>query len=207
MTLKRNNDGRFLPSKEYAQDIDHVYVIREYASGKSPRQIAIELNSYPKKIQKILKSNGIEFRTKKCYLSGEDNPKYTGYKEMQGSYLSSIKASARTRHIEYNITNEYIWSLFLEQERKCKYTGIPLFFSKTNLEHRMGESNASLDRIDPSLGYIVGNVQWTHKRINIMKGNMSEGEFLNFCEAVVFKDKNQLIHETLTHLDRKVLNG
>ena len=204
MSLQRNEDGRFLPSKTYAQDLDHQYIIKAYADGKSPRAIAIELNSYPKKIQKILKSNGIEFRKKQCYLSGEDNPRYTGYKEMQGAFLSSIKAGAKKRKIEYNVSNEYIWKLFLDQDRKCKYTGLPLFFSKNNLEHRMGQANASLDRIDPSLPYIEGNVHWVHKRVNIMKGNMNEEEFLNFCKAITFRNQKSEIYQTLTHSDRKI---
>jgi len=203
MSLKRNNRGRFLPDKKFAQDLDHQYIINAYNSGKSPRAIAIELNSYPKKIQKILKSNGVKFRKKKCYLSGEENPRYTGYEEMQGAFLSSIKAGARKRKIEYNVSNQYIWELFLSQGRKCKYTGIPLFFSRNNLEHRMGQSNASLDRIDPSLPYEEGNVQWVHKRVNVMKGNMSEVEFLHFCEAIVKKNQSQEIWETLTHSERK----
>lgn len=204
MSLKRNEDGRFLPSKTYAQDLDHEYVLKAYGEGKSPRAISIELNSYPKKIQKILKSHGVEFRTKKCYLSGEENPRYTGYKEMQGAFLSSIKASARKRKIDYLVSNEYIWEMFLKQERKCKYTGLPLIFSKNNIEHRMGYANASLDRIDPSLHYIEGNVQWVHKRVNIMKGNMSEREFLDFCEAIVLQNKKSDIYQTLTHSDRKI---
>ncbi|NBW29230.1 hypothetical protein EBR37_02510, partial [bacterium] len=49
----------------------------------------------------------------------------------------------------------------------------------------------------PSKGYIEGNVQWVHKRVNIMKGNMLEQEFLDFCEAVVNKNKDQTIFKTL----------
>jgi hypothetical protein len=207
MSLKRNNKGRFLPDKKFAQDLDHQYIISEYNNGKSSRAIAIELNSYPKKIQKILKSNGIEFRKKQCYLSGEDNPRYTGHKEMQGAYLATLKASAKNRGIEFSVTYEYIWNLFLEQDRKCKYSGITIFFSRNNIEHIMGQATASLDRIDSSKGYIEGNLQWLHKRINIMKGNMSEKEFLDFCEAVTLKNKGQTIMKTLTHSESKVKNG
>lgn len=204
MALKRNDNGRFLPDKKFAQDLDHTYIIEQYNNGKSSRAIAVELNSYPKKIQKILKSNGVKFRKKKCYLSGEENPKYTGHKEMQGAFLSSIKAGARKRKIDYHVTNKYIWELFLSQDRKCKYTGLLLFFSRNNLEHRMGQANASLDRIDPSLPYIEGNVQWVHKRVNIMKGNMGEREFLDFCEAIVLQNQKSDIYQTLTHSDRKI---
>jgi hypothetical protein len=207
MSLKRNEDGRFLPSKTYAQDLDHESIIQKYKCGQKIMSIAREVNSYPKKIQKILKSNGIEFRKKQCYLSGEDNPRYTGHKEMQGAYLATLKASAKNRGIEFSVTYEYIWNLFLEQDRKCKYSGITIFFSRNNIEHIMGQATASLDRIDSSKGYIEGNLQWLHKRINIMKGNMSEKEFLDFCEAVTLKNKGQTIMKTLTHSESKVKNG
>lgn len=207
MTPQRNEKGRFLPNKKFAQDLDHQYIIQEYNSGKSPRAIAMQLNSYPKKIQKILKSNGVKFRKKKCYLSGEDNPRYTGYKEMQGAYLAALKASAKNRGIEFSVEYEYIWSLFLEQNRKCKYSNIPIFFSRNNIEHIMGQATASLDRIDSSKGYVEGNLQWLHKRINVMKGNMGEKEFLDFCEAVTLKNKGQKIMMTLTHSESKVKNG
>jgi hypothetical protein len=71
----------------------------------------------------------------------------------------------------------------------------------------MGQATASLDRIDSSKGYIEGNLQWLHKRINIMKGNMSEKEFLDFCESVTLKNKGQTIMNTLTHSESKVKNG
>ena len=200
--MKRTKTGRFLPKKEYAQDLDHEYIIEQYKAGRKVLNIAKEVNSYPKKIQKILKSNGVEFRKKDCYLSGPDNPKFTGYEELQGSELARIKAGAKNRNLEFSVSPEYIWNLFLEQDRKCKYTGIELFFARNNLEYRMGESNASLDRIDSSLGYVEGNVHWIHKRINIMKGNMGEQEFLDFCEAVTYKNKGQEIHRTLTHSDK-----
>jgi hypothetical protein len=53
-------------------------------------------------------------------------------------------------------------------------------------------------------GYIEGNLQWLHKRINIMKGNMNEKEFLDFCEAIVLQNKKSNIYKTLTHSDRKI---
>ena len=192
----KDEKGRFLPSKKYAQDLDHQRVIDLYLDGSSCAYIAKEMNTYPKKIQKILKSNDIPFRKKRCYLSGQENPRYTGCEEIQGSYWASVKGAAKLRKIYFDITIEYIWGLFLEQDRKCKYSGVELTLSTNNLEHRMGEYTASLDRIDSSKGYIEGNVHWVHKRINVMKGNMPEQEFLNFCEAVTFKNKGIEIFQT-----------
>lgn len=195
--------GRFLPSKKYNQDLDTQEIVRLYVEEeRSANYIATKMNSYPRKIRKTLIAQGVKFRTKKCYLSGEENPRFTGYKEMQGSFLSAVKNSARARNIAFEVSNEYLWSLFLQQDRKCAYTGIEIFFSRTNIEHAMGMANASLDRIDSSLGYVEGNLHWLHKRVNVMKGNMETQEFFDFCEAVTYQNKGQKIHKTLTHNNR-----
>jgi hypothetical protein len=60
-----------------------------------------------------------------------------------------------------------------------------LIMAATLREHMAGGTTASVDRIDSSKGYIKGNVQWVHKTINKMKWGYSQGEFIEFCEAVV----------------------
>lgn len=42
-----------------------------------------------------------------------------------------------------------------------------------------------MDRIDSNVGYTKENVQWVHKRINIMKQNLQEDEFLYLCKLIV----------------------
>jgi hypothetical protein len=195
--------GRFLPSKKYNQDLDSKEIVRLYIEEeRSTNYISKKMNSYPRKIRKTLIAEGVKFRDKKCYLIGKDNPKFTGYEEIQGSFLASIKAGAKKRGIKFEVPKEYLWNLFIQQKRKCAYTGIEIFFSRNNAEFSMGRGNASLDRIDSSLGYTEGNLQWVHKRINIMKGNMDDQEFLDFCEAVTYQNKGQEIHKTLTHTNR-----
>jgi hypothetical protein len=44
---------------------------------------------------------------------------------------------------------------------------------------------ASLDRIDSSKGYIIGNVQWAHKMVNRMKNDMPQEEFIEFCRDII----------------------
>lgn len=47
------------------------------------------------------------------------------------------------------------------------------------------DNDLSLDRIDSSLGYIPGNVQWVCKQINISKHILSTKEFIGMCRKVV----------------------
>ena len=46
---------------------------------------------------------------------------------------------------------------------------------------------ASIDRIDSSIGYVIGNVQWVHKQVNFMKGTMEQKEFIKFCKLISSK--------------------
>lgn len=198
-----NENGRFQPSKKYNHNLDEAKVVEMYNSGQNCNVIAKQMGSYPKKIQTILKKNNVKFRIKACYASGPSNPKYTGYEELQGAYLAAVKAQAKRRNIEYSISNKYLWDLFIQQNRKCAYSGIEIFLSRNNLEHITGDYTASIDRIDSSKGYVEGNVQWVHKRVNVMKGNMCNQEFFDFCEAIILKNKGQEIQKTFSHTERK----
>lgn len=104
-----------------------------------------------------------------------------GYQEISGAYISSIIWGAKQRNIEYNVSNEYIWNLYLKQDRKCCLSGEEICFKRN---HKDVTGTASLDRIDSSKGYIEGNVQWVHKDINIMKSNHDEKYFIELCTKV-----------------------
>lgn len=107
---------------------------------------------------------------------------FKGYGEIPKSVYTAIKNwNAASRGIEFNITIEYLWELFLKQNRKCVYTGEILKFGTTKND---SNKTASLDRIDSSKGYIEGNVVWCHKKINILKMNLKLNDFYNFCKLV-----------------------
>lgn len=109
---------------------------------------------------------------------------WTGHGEICGDYFSNIKRGAKARGLIFDITIEYIWELFLLQDRKCKLSGLDLNLSP-NLSKE--EQSASLDRINSSIGYVCGNVQWVHKNVNFMKNNHPEDYFLKVCVMVFNK--------------------
>ena len=88
---------------------------------------------------------------------------------------------AKKRSLEFNISVEYMKRLFLEQHQKCAYLKTELY-----LGCKSGDiyTNASIDRIDSSKGYIEGNVQWVHKKVNIMKQDMTNENFLELCRLI-----------------------
>jgi len=82
---------------------------------------------------------------------------------------------------ELTLTMEQAWELFLKQDRKCALSGTKLQFPKRSKNKSW---TASLDRIDSSKGYILGNVQWVHKDINIMKNRFDNQYFIEICKLV-----------------------
>jgi len=78
----------------------------------------------------------------------------------------------------FEITIEAVWDLFLAQNRKCALSGLPLKFGSGN------KGNASLDRIDSTKGYTLGNVQWVDKDVNKMKMDLSQPYFIELCRRI-----------------------
>ena len=109
------------------------------------------------------------------------HPSWKGYGDISQSFWSKIKTHAETRNINFEITIEQAWQIFLKQESKCALTKIDLEF---NHKRKSSTGTASLDRIDSSKGYVAENVQWVHKDINRMKSDFSEGYFIKMCKLV-----------------------
>lgn len=103
-----------------------------------------------------------------------------GYGVVPPAYMRSLHYSATKRGLDFEVRGEYLDALWQRQDGRCAYTG---------LEIKIGDGTASLDRIDPSLGYIEGNVQWTYTPVNIMKWDRSHEEFMKLCSLIVNREK------------------
>lgn len=123
----------------------------------------------------------------KEYKLGNKSQCWTGYGEIPGNFYTKKIRSSKRRKILFNVSIEYLWDLFLKQNRQCALTGVKLYFgpwSKPSL------TNASIDRIDSSKGYIEGNVWWVHKDINYMKSSHTVEKFIELCQMVVNYNQN-----------------
>ncbi len=108
--------------------------------------------------------------------TGKNSAQFTGFEEIGGRLVSCIKRRAKARGYEFALTAEQLWKKYLEQEKKCALSDTALTIGKKNKE-----TTASLDRIDSTCGYTIDNVQWVHKKINIMKNVFEQKEFIHFC--------------------------
>ena len=107
------------------------------------------------------------------YKKGEENYQYTGIGEISGKHWAAILAGARSRNLQIGITKESIYEVFLNQNKICVYTG-----------RILDSGTMSLDRIDPKLGYVFGNIQWIHKDVNSMKWDLTHVQFLGWCRLI-----------------------
>lgn len=98
---------------------------------------------------------------------------------------------ARRREIEFSVTREEGLKLFQDQKGKCALTGLDLLIAKNPRDYRNNLQTASLDRINSNIPYSSGNLQWIHKKINLMKNVLSQEEFINFCTLVANYNKNE----------------
>jgi len=87
---------------------------------------------------------------------------------------NKFSKSAKSRNIEWNLTEE---EMFENYNGQCSLTGMPL-----SLKYK--ETTTSLDRIDNNLGYLKGNIQWVHIKVNMMKQQYTQEEFIEVCKLV-----------------------
>lgn len=92
-----------------------------------------------------------------------------------------IVNNADTRGHELSISMEQAQKIYNLQQGRCALSGLPIFFQEKT---KNAGWTASLDRIDSSAGYVMGNLQWVHKDVNLMKQAFSQARFAELCQLV-----------------------
>lgn len=103
---------------------------------------------------------------------------------VRASWIKKCKVGAESRGIEWSVDASEIAAIYERQGGRCALSGWEIGWAGVGQQH-----TASLDRIDSSGGYTVGNVQLLHKDINMMKQSFSQGRFVEACVAVAAKVK------------------
>lgn len=119
---------------------------------------------------------------KSCSNKNNNPSGMIGYVRL--SWFNSFKASAETRGYSWNITPEFLDSLYIIQEGQCCYSGLPIGWSESGWNH-----TASIDRIDNNIGYEENNIQLVHKDVNMMRGSLCDDRFKELCFLITDKVK------------------
>jgi transposase len=162
--------------------LDRLKICKEYKAGKSINEIAGIYTTSPNMVGDILRGENI---IPEIGRRGKTSKRWKGIGDIRVAFFNTIKFSAQQRDIEFDVTIEYIWDLFIIQKNKCSLSGLNLEMGPSALDDR----TASLDRIDSSKGYIEGNVQWVHKMINTMKWDFNQDDFIKMCTAIYLNNQ------------------
>lgn len=139
----------------------------------------------------------------------EESPSWRGCGQLSLNHFGTIRRSAmgggkfNRRVKEFSITIEQAWEQFVKQNGKCALTGLQLSFGEGTQQQEKHSSTstktASLDRIDSTKGYVVGNIQWVHKDVNIMKNDLDSKTFFYYCSLIhenrLVQDRSDPVHD------------
>ena len=131
-----------------------------------------------------------------CNTCGEENPEmfskdsYTRCKKcksnihncpnsMSEKLYKHSKKSAKSRNLEYELDQDYIEELLIKQNSRCLYTGIEFLNN-----HKDKNTYPTIDRIDPSKGYIKGNICICTWAVNIIKSTFTTEQFKNIITKI-----------------------
>ena len=97
--------------------------------------------------------------------------------------LRKTKSNCKRNGREFTLSVEFMVDLYNSQNGLCYYTRLPMRrICAPRREDRYDA--ASIDRKDPSLGYIPTNVVWCRHQVNLVKDDLTEQEFLALCGRV-----------------------
>lgn len=96
--------------------------------------------------------------------------------------LSSLKHARTKQNYEWDISVEDVRELYEEQDGLCALSGVLMTTHRDGTGAR--ETNASVDRISPDVGYRRNNIQLVCWAVNKMKGTLNQAEFWFWCENV-----------------------
>lgn len=105
---------------------------------------------------------------------------------VQYRHRNMRKVKQEGTRMQMALTPEYLREIWESQQGLCTYTGIPLELLSERQRSRAPKTlnRASLDRIDPSKGYIPGNVEFVCLFINWGKNKFSKPEVIAFLKLI-----------------------
>lgn len=99
-------------------------------------------------------------------------------KETMEGHISKL----RHRPGRLALTQEFLVGLYIYQDGKCALSGVPMTWV-VGKGHTA--TNISIDRIVPKGKYEPGNVRLVCHVVNLMRRDMADEDFLDWCETLV----------------------
>jgi hypothetical protein len=103
-------------------------------------------------------------------------------KSIRGIAVTACKASkrrARDKHLPFNLTSNYLESIF-PKNCICPILKYKMVVNK----NQVGKLSPTLDRINPRLGYVKGNVEFVCMLANHMMSNANGNDLKRFSKWI-----------------------
>jgi hypothetical protein len=100
------------------------------------------------------------------------------------NFISGIlnHAAKRKQHLGFDIDLVYLLELHKKQRGLCALSGVEMTILAGS---GRVNTNISIDRIDSSLGYVRGNVQFVCDIVNRIKQDLSQEELYKWCNLIL----------------------
>jgi len=96
--------------------------------------------------------------------------------------INGLRYTRTKQGIQFEVDALDLLRIYDEQEGLCQLSGVLMTTHRDGSGRR--DTTASVDRIDPDIGYVPTNIQLVCWQANKMKGKMRDAEFWFWCENV-----------------------
>lgn len=158
-----------------------------------------EINEFHKNKGSI---HGFQSYCKKCSADAQIERKSQLENFLKYSYSTcKDNCKRRSKSLLFEITVQDIIELYNCQNGKCKLSNLDMTYiaDGTKTCGQINPYNISIDRIDNQKGYIEGNVQLICSIINLMRGDLPIGLFMDYLKLI--KDGPKSYSLGLTNCD------
>jgi len=135
--------------------------------------------------------NGLQTYCKECTnIRMQNYYDKGGLRVFMVKIFRQIRQNAESRNIPVEIDLQYLLDLYENQKGLCALSGIKMDFKsyKSRNSRIINKNNISPDRIDPSKGYVPGNVQLVCAVVNAMKWDYSQDDFIEMCKIITYRN-------------------
>jgi len=128
-------------------------------------------------------SNRQKYCSQTCVYRNEYNSNRLDYKWRLAKLVSMAKGRAKVKSVPFNLTKQYIISLWDINKGCCLLTEQPFDLQKQDIKGQVSPEAPSIDRIIPSLGYVEGNVRLITYHMNVALADFGTGGFEKLIKA------------------------
>lgn len=103
--------------------------------------------------------------------------------------LNKARSRSKSRNQVTDLTLEYLKEIWENQKGLCSYTNIKMEMPRSSQDEDIKKSprKLSLDRIDPNIGYMQGNVEYVCYSVNVMKNDFTKDQMVDFINQIKIK--------------------